>query len=113
MKKSKPKKRLRFIRNNQVPNPVAVATLDGMLDAVSDAATDAGIKTEVPALRAIFGMLIAGAIESSKGTTINVEGVGPIKIRPIDAQTVGIRSLASYSQLLTRQTLRKQAKAKK
>lgn len=122
---TKPKKRPRLQRS-QVPNSTAVAAINGMLDAVSGAAEDAGLKTEVPALRertddasrlrdlrrAVFGMLIAGALESSKGTTIDVDGIGPIKIRPVDAHAVGMSSFADYTRLLTSNTLRDRAKKK-
>jgi hypothetical protein len=109
-KKPKPKKRPRERFPQGPPNPVAVATLNGILDATENAATDAGLSKEVPALRAVFGMLIAGALESCGGTTIDIEGIGPIKIRPVDAQAVSMRSFAEYAQLLAARTVSEQAK---
>jgi hypothetical protein len=62
------------------------------------------------ALRAVFGMLVAGALQSSKEITVDIEGIGPIKIRPVDAQAVGVSSFSDYARLLASKTLRDQAK---
>jgi hypothetical protein len=82
-----------------LPNPVAVAALEGMLDAMMKPVADAGTLSQpaVGALRSVFAMLL-GTAAAEKEVVLEVEGQEPIKIRKQDAQAVGIRGLVDLTR---------------
>jgi len=82
-----------------IPNPVAVAALEGVLDTMMKPVADAGSMspTTVSALRGVFAMLL-GTAASEKELVLEVEGQEPITIRKADAQAVGIRGLADLTR---------------
>lgn len=80
-----------------LPNPVAVAALEGMLDAVMKSTVDAGLSpTAASGLRGVFAMLLGTAAE--KGIILEVEGQEPVTIRKEDAHAVAIRGLGDLTR---------------
>jgi hypothetical protein len=78
-----------------LPNPVAVAALEGMLDAMMKPV--AGLSpTAVGGLRGVFAMLLGTAAE--KGIVLEVEGRDPVTIRKEDVHAVAIRGLADLTR---------------
>jgi hypothetical protein len=83
---------------NLVPNPVAVAALEGVLDAVMKPVADAGLSPiAIGGLRGVFAMLI-GTAASQKDVVLSADGLEPVTVRKVDAQAVGIRGLAELTR---------------
>ena len=83
-----------------LPNPVGVAAIEGVLDAIEKKAADSGLNgSAASAMRAIFGMLIGTAIDEKRGATLSLEGTKPVVISKIDAQFVAMKSLADLTRL--------------
>ena len=83
-----------------LPTPMGVAAVEGMLDAVEKAAVDSGLKgAAVPAMRAVFGMLLGAAINEKKIAKLEVEGMAPVAISKADAQFVAIKSFVDLTRL--------------
>ena len=81
-----------------IPNPVAVAALEGVPDAMMKPVVDSGMSpTAVSGMRGVFAMLL-GTAASEKEVVLEVEGQEPITIRKADAQAVGIRGLADLTR---------------
>ena len=81
-----------------LPNPIAVAALEGVLDAMMKPVTDADLSpTAIGGLRCVFAMLI-GTAAAEKEVVLEIDGQDPIAIRKQDAQAVGIRGLAELTR---------------
>ena len=81
-----------------LPNPIAVAALEGVLDAMMKPVTDAGLSpTAIGGLRGVFAMLLGTAV-ATKEVVLEMEGQEPITIRKADAHAVGIRGLAELTR---------------
>jgi len=101
----KHRRRVRKITDKQMeqmtkslPNPVAVAALEGALDAMMKPVVDAGMSPTVTmAMRGTFAMLLGSALGSGKAV-LEPEGMEPIQIRKEDAQAIGIRELAKLTR---------------
>lgn len=82
----------------QLPNPVAVAALEGVLDAMMKPVVDSGWSpTAVGGMRGVFAMLL-GTAATTKEVVLEVEGQEPVTICKEDAQAVGIRGLAELTR---------------
>ena len=95
-----------------LPNPVAVAAFDGILDAVQNIATGHGMSsTASSAMRSVTAVLIGlGLAESKKDLVVDLEGCGKIKIRPADAKAAAMRGFSELARLETMHALKKVAK---
>jgi hypothetical protein len=87
-------------RRDPKPNPLGVAALEGVLDAVEKGAVDSGLNGSASAaMRAIFGMLLGVALDEKKGVTLSLEGMDPVHISKVDAQHVAMKSLTDLTRL--------------
>jgi hypothetical protein len=79
------------------PNSSGIAALSHLLNAMSSQASKAGmIANQADILKAAFGLLI-GTINTT--VKIEVDGVGPVDIRPADFQFVARQSANELAQL--------------
>ena len=85
--------------HQSLPNPIAVAALEGVLDAMMKPVVDAGLSpTAIGGLRSVFAMLL-GTAAATKDVVLEVEGQEPITIRKADAEAVGIRGLVDLTRI--------------
>jgi len=81
-------------------NPLGVAAIEGVLDAIEKKAADSGLNgSAASAMRAIFGMLLGISIDEKKGATLSLEGMEPVAISKADAQFVAMKSFADLTRL--------------
>lgn len=94
------RKRHQALPKPEIANPIAVATLEGILDAIEThtAREVPSLGKSGPALRAIFGMLI-GSVIHKDGIKLTVGDAEPVTVKKIDGMAVAFRSLNALTRL--------------
>jgi len=83
-----------------MPTTEGVAAIEGALDAVEKVVVEQGLTgLSGPAMRAVFGMILGMGISDHGGTTLEVDGLGPVTIRKADAQAVALKSMVDLTRV--------------
>lgn len=88
----------------ELPNPVAVAAVDGVLDVLEDEwrkAVPSSTSSQATAIRSVFGSMIGMfARDRRKNITIG-EGEFAITVRPVDLEAAGRKAMHDFARVLT------------
>ncbi len=88
----------------ELPNPVAVAAVDGVLDALEDEwrrAVPSSTSSQATAIRSVIGSML-GMFARERRTNVTIgEGEHAIAVRPVDLEAAGIKAMHQFARVLT------------
>lgn len=98
----------------ELPNPVAVAAVEGVLDAVEGELArvmPSSTSSQRSILRSVFGAML-GTVAREVGRTMTIgEGEFAVQVRPVDLQAAGTREIHRFAREMTADFVRRKVAA--
>lgn len=91
-------------QRREAPNPVAVAAVDGVLDALEDEwrrVLPSSTSSQATAIRSVIGSML-GLFARQRRTNITIgEGEFAVTVRPVDLEAAGHKAMHEFARVLT------------